>query len=101
MNKFLHDLVIPGYRRRFRENPEPLFEEHHLTESEREMVRQLNWRAMIHHGVSFFMLEKLGAVMGVPNLHIYAAMRGEPLEEFLKSRNAPSAVYSVAGQESR
>jgi gallate dioxygenase len=48
--------------------------------------------------VIFFLLEKLGAVVGVPNLHIYAAMRGESLEEFLKTRNAPSALYSVAAK---
>jgi hypothetical protein len=34
-------------------------------------------------------LEKLGAVIGVSNLHIYAAMRGQSLEEFQKTRNAP------------
>jgi gallate dioxygenase len=56
---------------------------------------------MIHYGVIFFMLEKLGAVIGVSNLHIYAAMRGETLEEFQKSRNAPGALYSVAGNEAR
>jgi gallate dioxygenase len=44
------------------------------------------------------MLEKLGAVIGVSNLHIYAAMRGESLEEFQKTRNAQIA-YSVAGKE--
>jgi len=43
------------------------------------------------------MLEKLGAVVGVSNLHIYAAMRGQTLEEFQKTRNAPGALYSVAG----
>jgi gallate dioxygenase len=53
---------------------------------------------MIHYGVIFFMLEKLGAVIGTSNLHIYAAMRGESLEEFQKSRNAQIA-YSVAGKE--
>ena len=54
---------------------------------------------MIHYGVSFFMLEKLGAVVGVSNLHIYAAMRGEALETFLQTRNAPGALYSVAGRD--
>ena len=63
------------------------------------MVRQRDWRAMIQYGVSFFMLEKLGAVIGVSNLHIYAAMRGETLEQFQKTRNAPGALYSVAGQD--
>ena len=52
---------------------------------------------MIHYGVIFFMLEKLGAVVGVSNLHIYAAMRGQSLEEFQKTRNAPGALYSVTG----
>ena len=54
---------------------------------------------MIHYGVIFFMLEKLGAVVGVSNLHIYAAMRGQTLEEFQKTRNAPGALYSVTGQK--
>jgi gallate dioxygenase len=62
-------------------------------------VRTLDWRGMIHYGVSFFMLEKLGAVVGVSNLHIYAAMRGQTLEEFQKTRNAPGALYSVAGAD--
>ena len=55
---------------------------------------------MIHYGVIFFVLEKLGAVVGVSNLHIYAAMRGETLEQFQKTRNAPGALYSVAGKDS-
>jgi len=42
------------------------------------------------------MLEKLGAVVGTSNLHIYAAMRGETLAQFRKTRNAPGALYSVA-----
>jgi gallate dioxygenase len=53
---------------------------------------------MIHYGVIFFMLEKLGAVVGVSNLHIYAAMRGQTLDEFQATRNA-KVLYSVAGQE--
>ena len=101
LNKFLHALVNPEHRARFREDPEALFRAHQLTETESGMVRNREWRSMIHYGVNFFMLEKLGAVIGVPNLHIYAAMRGEPLEQFLKTRNAPTAVYSVAGQEKR
>jgi len=50
------------------------------------------------NGDAAFMLEKLGAVTGVSNLHIYAAMRGETLEAFQRTRNAPGALYSVAGK---
>ena len=64
-----------------------------------DMVRRRDWRALIHYGVIFFVLEKLGAVIGVSNLHIYAAMRGETLEAFQRTRNAPGALYSVAGKD--
>jgi gallate dioxygenase len=48
--------------------------------------------------VIFFLLEKLGAVVGTTNLHIYAAMRGQSLEDFQKTRNA-QVLYSVAGTD--
>jgi gallate dioxygenase len=99
LNKFLHGLIDPHVRQRFRADQEALFEDAGLTAEERALVRALDWRAMIHYGVSFFMLEKLGAVVGVSNLHIYAAMRGQSLEEFQKTRNAPGALYSVAGTD--
>jgi gallate dioxygenase len=98
LNKFLHQLIHPEFRRRFWAEPEALFHEHQLTDEEAAMVKRRDWRALIHYGVIFFLLEKLGAVVGVSNLHIYAAMRGESLEEFLKTRNAPSALYSVAAK---
>jgi gallate dioxygenase len=99
LNKFLHRLIEPEWRAEFRSNPDTLFERSGLTPEERELVRALDWRGMIQYGVSFFMLEKLGAVVGVSNLHIYAAMRGQTLEEFQTTRNAPSALYSVAGTD--
>ncbi|HXR16892.1 MAG TPA: gallate dioxygenase [Terriglobales bacterium] len=101
LNKFLHRLIEPEHRRRFLEEPEVLFEESGLTGEERDLVRRRDWRGMIQYGAIFFMLEKLGAVVGVSNLHIYAAMRGEPLEEFLKTRNQPGALYSVAGKDAK
>jgi len=60
-------------------------------------VRRRDWRALIRYGVIFFLLEKLAAVVGITNLHVYAAMRGETLEEFQKTRNV-QMLYSVAGQ---
>jgi len=97
LNDFLHRMVEPAQRARFLDDPEGAFESAGLTTQERDLVRRRDWRGMIHYGVIFFMLEKLGAVLGVSNLHIYAAMRGQTLEEFQKTRNAPGALYSVAG----
>jgi gallate dioxygenase len=98
LNKFLHDMVKPEHRKKFLADPEASFTEAGLTDEEKDLVRKRDWRAMIHYGVIFFMLEKLGAVVGVSNLHIYAAMRGQSLEDFQKTRNA-QVLYSVAGQE--
>jgi gallate dioxygenase len=96
LNKFLHGLIRPDHRARFLADPEAAFEEAGLTAEERRMVRDRAWRDLIHYGVIFFLLEKLGAVVGVSNLHIYAAMRGQSLEDFQKTRNA-KVLYSVAG----
>jgi gallate dioxygenase len=97
LNDFLHRMIEPAHRARFLADPEAAFADARLTAEEADLVRRRDWRGMIHYGVIFFMLEKLGAVIGVSNLHIYAAMRGETLEEFQKTRNAPGALYSVAG----
>jgi len=99
LNKFLHRLTDPSHRQRFLSDPEATFEEANLTTEERDMVRRRAWRELIHYGVIFFLLEKLGAVIGVSSLHIYSAMRGQSLEEFMKTRNA-QVLYSVAGKES-
>ena len=98
LNSFLHELIKPEFRKAFLADPEPLFEQHALTEQERDMVRRRDWRALIQYGVIFFLLEKFGAVVGTTNLHIYAAMRGQSLEDFQKTRNA-AVLYSVAGQD--
>jgi gallate dioxygenase len=98
INDYLHRMVEPSHRAAFLHDPEASFAAAGLTEEERDLIRRRDWRGMMHYGVIFFMLEKLGAVTGVSNLHIYAAMRGETLEAFQKTRNAPGALYSVAGK---
>ena len=98
LNHFLHELIKPEARKRFLADPEPMFQEAQLTDAERDMLRRRDWRALIQYGVIFFLLEKLGAVVGTTNLHIYAAMRGQSLEDFQKTRNA-HVLYSVAGQD--
>jgi gallate dioxygenase len=101
INDYLHRMVEPAHRAAFLHDPEASFASAGLTEEERNLIRRRDWRGMMHYGVIFFMLEKLGAVTGVSNLHIYAAMRGETLEEFQRTRNAPGALYSVAGKDAQ
>ncbi|RJT43223.1 gallate dioxygenase [Rahnella woolbedingensis] len=97
INRFLHRLIQPAWRERFLTDQQAMLAENKLTDEEQKLLRELDWRGMIHYGVSFFLLEKLGAVVGVSNLHIYSSMRGETLEEFQKTRNQ-QVLYSVAGK---
>lgn len=96
LNRFLHGLVQPERRAAFLADEARACTDAGLSDEERTLLRQRDWRGLIHYGVIFFMLEKLGAVIGVSNLHIYAAMRGETLEAFQRTRNA-QVLYSVAG----
>jgi gallate dioxygenase len=98
LNDFLHHLIEPEHRKLFLSDPEAAFTKFDLTEEEKDLVRRRDWRGMIHYGVIFFMLEKLGAVVGTTNLHIYAAMKGMSLDDFQKTRNA-QVLYSVAGKD--
>ncbi|BBS89442.1 hypothetical protein WP7S18C02_00570 [Klebsiella sp. WP7-S18-CRE-02] len=96
LNTFLHKLTQPAWRERFLHAPQALYDEAALSEKEQQLLTARDWRGLIQYGASFFLLEKMGAVIGVSNLHIYAAMRGQTLEEFQKTRNQ-QVTYSVAG----
>ena len=97
INDYLHRMVEPAHRQRFLSDPEGSFADADLTEEERDLIRRRDWRGLMHYGAIFFGLEKLGAVVGVSNLHIYAHMRGQSLEDFQKTRNT-KALYSVTGE---
>ena len=98
LNHFLHSLTDPTVRGKFRVDEEATMEEAGLTDEEKRLVRERDWIGMIHYGVIFFMLEKLGAVTGIGNIDIYAAMKGMTVPEFQKTRNA-QINYGVAGKE--
>ena len=96
LNSFLHDLIIPAHRQRFVEDFDALAAERGLTAEEIDLIKNRKWIEMIRRGVSFFMLEKMAAVIGVSNPEVYAAFRGETLDQFLATRKVP-IKYSVAG----
>ncbi len=91
LNRFLHGMIVPARRDLFKRDPEAAYEQAGLSVDERDMLRRLDWRAMLQHGANFFCLEKLGKVTDVSNPMMVAAFRGETLETFLKTRNVPGA----------
>ena len=96
INRFLHALVRPGHRIRFVSDFEALANEYELSKEEKDLILGRKWIEMIRRGVIFFVLEKMAAVLGVSNPEIYAAFRGETLEQFQATRKV-SMKYSVAG----
>lgn len=98
INHFLHQLIYPEFRETFLSTPKVCFERFELTNEEINLIQNRDWIGMIRYGVIFFMLEKLGAVTGVSNIDIYAAMRGLTVDAFQQTRNV-QVTYSVAGKE--
>jgi hypothetical protein len=74
------------------ENRTASYDAARLTAEERTLVDNTDWIGMIRSGVSFFVLEKFARVVKITNLGVYASMRGETLEAFLKTRQVPEAV---------
>ena len=89
LNRFLHGLTDPHRRKLFLERADEAMAG--LSEKEKDMVRRLDWHAMMDYGASFFCLEKLARSKGVSNPEMVAHFRSESLAEFLKTRRVPGA----------
>ena len=89
LNRFLHGLTDKKSRERFLGDAEAAMKG--LRDAEKDMVRRLDWHALMDYGASFFCLEKLARTKGVSNPEMVAHFRGETLEAFLKTRRVPGA----------
>ncbi|HEX8606608.1 MAG TPA: gallate dioxygenase, partial [Pseudoduganella sp.] len=51
INKYLHQLIKPEFRARFKASPEATYDDAGLTDAERAMIGARDWQAMIRYGV--------------------------------------------------
>ena len=91
LNRFFWELARPEKRQQLLAQPEQAFEEGQLSEQERALIRNRDWIGLVRYGVNFFVLEKFARTVKVSNLEVYAAMRGETFEAFMRTRNVPEA----------
>ena len=91
INRFFWNMIRADWRERFLAHPERTMADAGLTEGEKALVRARDWIGLVRHGVNFFVLEKFARVVRMTNLEVYAAMRGESLEAFMKTRRVPDA----------
>ena len=92
LNRFFWQMREASARALWLENRTASYDAAGLTAEERALVDNTDWIGMIRYGVSFFVLEKFARVVKITNLGVYASMRGETLEAFLKTRQVPEAV---------
>ncbi|MEP7068659.1 MAG: hypothetical protein ABI789_05435 [Usitatibacter sp.] len=91
INRFFWQLAQPAHRELFVRDEAAACSASGLTPEETALVRNRDWLGLIRYGVNFFVLEKFARVLRLSNLDVYASMRGESLEDFLKTRRVPEA----------
>lgn len=92
LNRFFWRHREPSFRELVSRDLEAALSEGDLSEHEKALVRSRDWLGLIRYGVSFFVLEKFARVQKMSNLQVYASMRGESLEDFLKTRRVPESA---------
>ena len=92
LNKFAMSMVKAENREAFLADEEASLATSGLTEIEKQLIRDHDWRAIMdEHGGNIYMIMKVGAVIGQGLYQIGAHQRGQTYEEFLATRNAAGA----------
>jgi Aromatic-ring-opening dioxygenase LigAB, LigA subunit len=91
LNRFFWNLARTEYRELFIRDEEEAYARAGLSEEERMLTRARDWLGLIRYGANFFVLEKFARVLRMSNMQVYAIMRGESYEDFLKTRRVPDA----------
>jgi protocatechuate 4,5-dioxygenase alpha chain len=91
INRFFWRLALPEARAAFLADEGAALQQAQLNEQEQALVRARDWLGLIRYGVNFFVLEKFARVVKLSNLEVYAQMRGESFDDFMKTRQVPDA----------
>lgn len=91
LNRFFWSMIGADARERFLADPEASMTAAGLSDTEKQLIRARDWLGLVKHGANFFVLEKFARVVKMTNLEVYAIMRGETFEDFMKTRRVPNA----------
>lgn len=89
INRFFWNLRRADAREAYLADPGRAMQEAGLTQAEMAMVQDRDWIGLVRHGVNFFAMEKFARLDKTPNLAVYASMRGESFEDFMRTRRVP------------
>ena len=92
LNKLCAALCSPHEREAFKHDEEAYLSRFSLSEEEKNLVRERDFRGLIEAGTNIYYLLKIGAVTGNGLYKMGAQMRGETYEQFLATRKFKDAV---------
>jgi gallate dioxygenase len=82
LNKMANSLSTPENRARFNQDEAAYMRGLGCTEQQIDLVARRDWKGMMEHGGSIYLLLKIGAAVGVPLPEIGAHTAGITLAEF-------------------
>jgi protocatechuate 4,5-dioxygenase alpha subunit len=88
INKLAMSLTDPANRESFRADEQAYMAQYGLSTDEIDLVARRNWAGLIERGGNIYVLLKIAATVGQNLLQMGAQMRGETLDEFMKTRPA-------------
>lgn len=82
LNKMANTLSTPENRARFQADEAGYMRDRGCSDTQIDLVRRRDWKGMMEHGASIYLLLKIGAAAGVPLPEIGAHTAGLTLAEF-------------------
>lgn len=86
INKFAMSLTDEANRAAFRADERAYMKSCGLTEPEIDLVAKRDWKGLVAAGGNIYVLIKVGGAVGQNLLQMGAQMRGQSLEEFMRTR---------------
>ena len=92
LNRMCAALCSAAERDAFKRDEEAFMARFFLTQDEKELVRERNFKGLIEAGMNIYAMLKIGSATGNSLYRMGAQMRGESYEAFLATRNMKDAV---------
>ena len=86
LSAFCRALMKPENRAAFKADEEKALRDAGLSEHEMSLVRTRDWLGMLRYGVNHFLVFRVSGMVGDGLAATGAKMRGETLEEFMRTR---------------
>src|SRR4051794_25324966 len=88
INKLAMSLTDQNNRDAFKADERAYMQRFGLSDREKELITKRDWNGLVAAGGSIYLLIKIGGTIGQNLLQMGAQMRGETLDDFMKSRPA-------------